>query len=302
MNKEYRRMRANDNFNRAKSRARISRVLNAFAPDRGKLLSLDEVRGIIKPKTEAYRGVRPVRIDKIVGSEGRYNDFDKAFLPKKELLRRRWENIDIAHAESVNLPAVWLYELGGVFFVRDGNHRVSVARSIGAVEIDAEVSRLDTDVELRPEMTVQDIKTAVILYERNELFKNTDLGAVISPDQLVFTATGRYAELLKQIEVHKYYINENQTEEISFRDAAASWYENLYQPIVEIIERRKLMARFPGRTSSDLYMWMITHWHFMKGKHGDGYPLESAILNFSERFGKRWWERFIVVLERLARK
>jgi hypothetical protein len=302
MNKAYRRMLAKDNFDKAKSRARISGVLNTFAPDRQRLLSLDEVREIIKPKTEAYRGIRQVRIDKIVGSEGRYKDFNKAFLPKKELLRGRWESIDIAHAESINLPAVWLYELGGVFFVRDGNHRVSVAKSVGAVEIDAEVSTLDTDIELRPDMSVEDIKKSVILFERSQLFKNTDLGDVISPEKLVFTATGRYGELLKQIEVHKYYINQDQSEEISFRDAAASWYEKLYLPIVEVIERRKLMARFPGRTSSDLYMWMINHWHFMKGKHGDGYPLESAILNFSERFGKRWWERFLVILDRLAQR
>jgi hypothetical protein len=164
------------------------------------------------------------------------------------------------------------------------------------------VSTLDTDIELRPDMTVEDIKKSVILFERSQLFKNTDLGDVISPEKLVFTATGRYGELLKQIEVHKYYINQDQSEEISFSDAAASWYEKLYLPIVEVIERRKLMARFPGRTSSDLYMWMINHWHFMKGKHGDGYPLESAILNFSERFGKRWWERFLVILDRLARR
>ncbi len=295
-------MVAQDNFNRAKSRARISSVLNAFAPDRQRLLSLDEVRDIIKPRSEAYRGIRQVPIDRIVGSEGRYNDFSKAFLPKKEMLRGRWESIDMAHADNVNLPAVRLYELGGVFFVRDGNHRVSVAKSIGAYAIDAEVSTLDTDVALQPGMTAEDIKGRVILFERDRLFEKTDLGKIISPDELVFTATGRYGELLKQIEVHKYYINQNKVDEISFLVAAASWHENLYRPIVGIIDKKRLMTRFPGRTASDLYMWMINHWHFMKGKHGDGYPLESAILEFTERFGKRWWERFLVIAGRLARR
>ena len=119
---------------------------------------------------------------------------------------------------------------------------------------------------------------------------------------LGFTATGRYGELLKHIEVHKYYLNEDKAEEITFVEAAQSWYEKLFRPIVDIITERRLMVRFPGRTTADLYMWMINHWHFMKGEHGDGYPLESAILSYADRFGRRWWERMSAILRKLARR
>ena len=302
MNSPYSRQSASDDFNRAKKKARLSVIMNAFTPDRQRLLSLDEVRDIIKPRTEAYRGVTQVYIDKIIGSEGRYKDFSRAFFPKKELLRNRWESIDKAHGDSVILPPVRLYEIGGVYFVRDGNHRVSVAKSVGALMIDAEISSLDTDIRIAPGMSYDDIKREVILFERERLFSNTNLAEIISPVDLLFTATGRYGELLKHIEVHKYFINQNLPKELTFTEAAQSWYENLYKPIADVISEQNLMSRFPGRTTSDLYMWIINHWHFMKGEHGDGYPLESAIFEFTERFGKRWWARFTTALSRLGRK
>ena len=97
----------------------------------------------------------------------------------------------MAHADSVYLPAVRLYEIGSVFFVRDGNHRVSVAKTMGAYQIDAEVSSLDTDIELRPGMSPEEVKKEVVQFEQDQLFKNTDLGKVIEPEKLVFAATGR---------------------------------------------------------------------------------------------------------------
>ena len=293
---------SSQNFDKARGKARLSLILDTFAPDRKRLLSYDEVRDIIKPKSEAYQGIRQVEIAKIVGSEGRYNDFTKAFLPKRELLRTRWESIDMAHANDINLPPVRLYELGGVFFVRDGNHRVSVARALGGYQIDAEVSSLDTDIELEPGMSTTDIRRAVIAYERNQLFKNTDLGEIIGPEDLIFTATGRYGELLKHIEVHKYYLNQDIKEEIPFVDAARSWYEKLYKPIIDIVAERKLMTRFPGRTPSDLYMWIINHWHYMKGEHGEGYSLETAILSYADRFGRTWRDRLRSILGRPAHR
>ena len=85
-----------------------------------------------------------VNVDRIVGSEGRYRDFNRHFLPRREFLQSRWVSIDMAHYNDVSLPPVRVYEIGGVYFVRDGNHRVSVARMRGQTMIDAEVTRLDT--------------------------------------------------------------------------------------------------------------------------------------------------------------
>ena len=282
---------AREDFNRAKNRANLSTLLNRFASERRELLSFDDVRELIGPRGESYKGMQVVPISLIVGSEGRYRDFTGAFLPKRESSRHRWESIDRAHLNYENLPAIQLFEIGGVYFVRDGNHRVSVARTQGVDQIDAEVVSLASAIPLVPGMSRAELKHSVIDYEKRNVTKKIDFGPNIDLDEIEFTATGRFAELVKHIEVHKYFINQDKEEEISFVEAAESWYRNLYKPIIDLISLGKLARKFPGRTKADLYMWMIRHWDEMKRVHGDTYPLEHAVIDYSTRFGDDIWRR-----------
>jgi hypothetical protein len=110
------------------------------------LLSFDEAKGALAQWNQVYRGMRVVEIEMITGSVGRYRDFDRSFLPNKKSMSQRWSRVDRAHHQGVELPAVSLYKIGDAYFVRDGNHRVSVARYHGVAAIDAEV------VEIRGQM------------------------------------------------------------------------------------------------------------------------------------------------------
>jgi hypothetical protein len=103
------------------------------------VLSFEEAKGALKQWSQVYRGMRTVEVDKIVGSVGRCRDFDESFLPVKVSMSARWGRVDRAYHQGVELPAVSLYKIGENYFVRDGNHRVSVARYHGAVALDAEV-------------------------------------------------------------------------------------------------------------------------------------------------------------------
>ena len=305
--KQYIEEIARQDFNRARSRATLSSVLNAFAPEREHLLSFDEVKSLVKPRGEIYQGMKVVPLELIVGSEGRYQDFNRVFLPRREFLRRRWESVDKAHLGNVTLPPIRLYEIGGAYFVRDGNHRVSVARQNGAYAIDAEVSSLNSEINLNPGMTHQDLKREVIGLEKKQAFEDTTLSKILSPEELDFTSTGRYVELLKHITVHKYLINLDKTAEIPFEEAARSWRDNLFYPIINLISEKKLTRRFPGRTKADLYMWMIRHWDDLKRKHGNLYPLEEAVLDYSKQYGiGRHWTYIvaypILLILRLFRK
>jgi len=104
-----------------------------------RLLSFDEAKGALTRWTQGYLGMRIVEVEKITGSVGRYRDFDGAFLPLKRSMVDRWGRIDRAYHRGDELPAVSLYKVGDRYFVRDGNHRVSVARYHGVAAIDAEV-------------------------------------------------------------------------------------------------------------------------------------------------------------------
>jgi hypothetical protein len=128
-------------FHRALRRASMhrlkDRVLRRSA--RHHVLSFEEARSALARWSQVYRGMRTVEVEKIVGSVGRCRDFDESYLPVKVSMSQRWGRVDRAYHQGVELPAVSLYKIGDTYFVRDGNHRVSVARYHGAAAIDAEV-------------------------------------------------------------------------------------------------------------------------------------------------------------------
>ena len=282
---------AREDFNKARTHEKIGRIVNALSPQNQELLSLQDVTDVVRPKSETYRGLQTVDINRIVGSEGRYRDFNKGFLPRREALRGRWQSIDRAHLQHVNLPPIRLYEIGGVYFVRDGNHRVSVARSQGVLSIDAEVVSLGTEIKLDPKMTKADLKSAVINYEKERFYERTGWPSVIPSYDLVFTEVGRYDEILHHVEGHKYFLNQRYTNELPLRDALRSWFDNVFKPIVDILAYERILARFPGRTAADLYMWIVKHWDELKKQYGDDFTMQDAAKDFSTRYGKSFWRR-----------
>jgi hypothetical protein len=290
-------IQAMDDFNNAKNRAFFSRIQHFMHTDRDNLLSFHDVKEILKPKNQVYRGMQTIPISLIVGSEGRYRDFNKAFLPRRSHLRARWMRVDVARLENVDLPAIQLYEIGGVYFVRDGNHRVSVARSQGVEQIDAEVISLSSEINITPQMTADELKAAVVGYEKKIFYEKTNFGELTGFYDLDFTMPGRYDVIYNHILVHKYYMNEEKEEEIPFSEALVSWYSKVYQPIAQIIKEQWLALNFPGRSAGDLYVWIVKHWDFLKKKYGV-YSLPDAARDFSIKYGqnRNGLFRFLAVL------
>lgn len=118
-----------------------ARALLLRNPNR--LLDLNSVIDEGQVRARHYAGVRAVPIDQIRGSEGRTADFDASFNPLSRRSRFRWQNIAQAALQDVPLPPVELIQVGDVYFVRDGHHRISVARHLGQTAIDAEVIVLE---------------------------------------------------------------------------------------------------------------------------------------------------------------
>ncbi len=302
MNSPYIESKASEDFNRARIQATFSRILNLLSPENEEMLSLQDVKDVLRPKSESYRGLKTVPISRIVGSEGRYRDFNRHFLPRREELRNRWTRVDKAHLQHIILPPVRLYEIGGVYFVRDGNHRVSVARSQGIEEIDAEVISLKSEVELSPDLTRERLERAVIEYEKRRFYEETGFDRLITDYELEFTETGRYDEIKHHVLVHKYYINQGIDEEIPFESALLSWFHNVFLPIVRVIRDERLLRNFPGRTEADLYTWMVKHWHLLKEKCGEEYSPKEAAIDFTQRYGRSIRQRVRELFQRLLRR
>jgi hypothetical protein len=282
---------AAEDFDKARNKAFLSKIMSILGGRDEELLSLSEMRELIKPRGETYKGMQVVELSRIVGSEGRYRDFNRHFLPRHDHLRKRWERVDQAHLKSIILPPIQLYEIAGLYFVRDGNHRVSVARAQNAHAIDAEVVKLDSEIVLKPGIGREELKRAVIDYEKRAFYAETFFGDLTEDFSLDFSSTGRYDVILNHILTHKYYINQGAKDEIPFETALLSWYNTVYKPVVDLIDEEKLTRRFPGRTKADLYVWIVRYWDELKKKYGLDYSLGDAAKDFSERFGEGFWER-----------
>jgi len=246
---------SNFEFSKARQQAFIEEWLNFFARRSNNLLSFEDVRQSLRLQDSTYKGLQEIEVDKIVGSTGRYRDFTRTFLPKSNTTEERWRRIDtVAHEQG--FPPIEVYKVGDVYFVRDGNHRVSVARTHGAKTIEAYVIEYKTPVPIGPQDDLDDI---LLRMERAEFLKETSLDQIRPEQNVFFTEPGRYRLIKEHIAFHKYLKETELNREISYEEAVGSWYDNVYMPLVELIRERDILKYFPGRTEADLYAWLILH-------------------------------------------
>jgi hypothetical protein len=203
----------------------------------------------------------------------------------------------MAHIQDVILPPVLVYELGGLYFVRDGNHRVSVAKARGEEYIDAEVVSLQSEIKLKPETSLKKMIKQVINYEKRVFYTETNFGDITDCWCLDFTEPGRYDVIYNHILTHKYYINRDKTEEISMPDAIMSWFETVYLPVISVMEAQHVLRKFRHRTESDLYVWIMRYWAELKEKFGDDYSLDEVITHFSRRYGRNFFRSLMNLFE-----
>lgn len=246
---------SNNEFTTARQRAFIEEWLSAFTGKTSDLLSFEEVKEKLHLHDSTYKGLQEIELDKIVGSTGRYRDFTRTFLPKNDTTQERWQRVDtIAHAAGF-LP-IEVYKVGEVYFVSDGNHRVSVARMHQAQTIEAYVIEYKTSVPLNKDDDMDDILLKV---EQTEFFETTKLNQ-LRPDQaIVFTEPGRYPLVKHHIIFHKYLKEQEYGHEISYEEAVSSWYDTVYMPIIRLLREKEVLKHFPKRTEADLYAWLLRH-------------------------------------------
>jgi hypothetical protein len=265
-------------FDRARRKAFIQGILSLLTRKSLDLLPYDQVREQLRLHGRRFRGLQEVPLDQIVGSVGRYRDFTRTFLPRSSDLRERWASVEDRVVRVGGLPPVELYQVDDAYFVRDGNHRVSVARAQRAPSIEAYVWEYPSLVPLTPDDDLNDLlikREYVVFLERTRLNR-------LRPDQRIeFTAPGRYRDLLEHIEVHRHYLGQERGREVPYQEAVTGWYDNVYLPIAQAIGEYDVLSRFPGRTEADLYIWISRWQHELSERYGKPVSAKEAVDGFA---------------------
>jgi hypothetical protein len=275
---------ARNHFVEARRKALVSSILDTLFRNPSTMLSLEDVRARLNVRGQRSLGHQTVPLDHIVGSEGRYSDFDRRFLPRSDTLRQRWSSIDRAMIEEVELPPVDLYKIGDIYFVRDGNHRVSVARQQGQDYIDAYVTELQVDVPLSPQLVMRDL---LLKEEYSDFLEWTNLHDLRPDERIEFSELGGYLDLVRHINAHRYYLGKQKKRDISRDEAVVSWYDTVYLPIVQVIRAQQVLRHFPNRTEADLYRWIMEHRWYMRERSGTDPGPQCATSDYVELFGQR---------------
>ncbi len=252
-------------------------VLNHLTGRHSELLNFEEVRSRLHLHEEHYEGVHDVPLDNIAGSVGRYKDFTSAFLPKNSKLRERWSRVYALANSLEGPPPIELYKVGAVYFVRDGNHRVSVARELGAKTIQAHVIELPTTVPLRPKMSQQEMAAAEAY--ANFLDETGLSRAVTDHESIELTEPTRYHELMAYIFMHQRVMEKLAGQPLTTEAVTADWYHTVYQPAIALIRKHGIMQLAKGhknaRTEGDLYLWLMNNLLDLRHQYGDDAPVKS---------------------------
>jgi len=219
------------------------------------------------------RGVRTVPLDRIVGSVGRYHDFDSKFRLKQHLPQERLEAVKRAMKQGKPMQPVDLYQLKNEYYVMDGNHRIAAAKELGYSDISARI------VELIP---TEGSLENMLYRERAHFFDQTGL-----PYAIELTELGQYGTLLDQISKHRAFLEQEKGEGISFEQVALDWYKTIYLPMTGIIQKGGLNEPFPKRTMADLYAYVSLHHWDEASPREYGFGISQLIPTDMEAFRRK---------------
>lgn len=283
---------SNQEFESARFRSLLTSLKYFLIGRNNELLSFEKIKKGFELYKQKYLGFQTIPIDVIVGSFDRYKDFDRYFLPKKAHLQQRWAKIHNLIARDVLLPPVKLYKIGEIYFVIDGNHRVSVSKKLGVKYIDAEVIEFITDISITPNMEPKEI---FILAEREKFLNVTGLKQNRPEIKIRITVPGQYDFLLSQIDKLLVQLNENKKADeklTTFKETSLIWYDHIYLSAIEIIKNYGILEKFPNRTKTDLYVWINEHKRYLSLKYGREVVIKFAAKDFLLRYSKNPFRRF----------
>ncbi len=287
----------NMDYDKAHRKAFLRAMASAFRRKPNDLVAYGEVQRLNKAESETYRGIESVPVADIIGSVDRYQDFDRAFFPRQRHTASRWKSIDRAYHREIRLPPVQLYKVDDVYFVKDGNHRVSVARQHGVEFIDAEVIERRVRAPINSTMTAPQILRQL---EYAEFLRQTDLDRSRPQHDIRPSGLGRFDVMLEAIRETADRLSSERGAEVSLQEAAPIWFDSDYMPVVSAAREAQLLRSFPLHSEADVYLWALRN----RERFGNGVFRETGATiatAFAESEGKRdRLKRLAVRLQRAA--
>jgi hypothetical protein len=250
-------------YSRARRRQVLSRLASRLRGQPGDIhviLPFDEVVEALGRRGQKPLGLQVIPLESIVGTVGRSRDFDRSFRPASNRSRTRWEGIANAQRRGREMPPISVYRIGDLHFVRDGHHRVSVARALGLKEIDAYVTEVYTQIPTGDTLRISDLPVKSqerLFYERVPLPEDARAEIELS-DPL------RFAELAEGVEAWGFRYMQGRGELIDRKEVAETWLHDEYRPVVAALREADLIgdgtdADAYMRVSSERFRLLLTH-------------------------------------------
>ncbi|HEX2103957.1 MAG TPA: hypothetical protein VHF51_09925 [Solirubrobacteraceae bacterium] len=255
---------AQDDFQRARRRQLMSQLARRISRDPGDvdvILPFDEVVAALGRVEERYIGLQTIDLDTVLGTVGRERGgFDRQFRPTTARVRARWERIANAARRGETLPPISVYRIGDVHFVRDGHHRVSVARALGRGTIDAYVVEVVTRVGAERSLRLGDLP----LKSHERLFHERVPLAARARERIQLSDPWDFGALAEGVEAWAFRATQDRAEFVDRRTAARLWFEEEYVPVVAMLHDADMIG---DGTETEAYMRIVGQRYRMMRTH-----------------------------------
>ena len=245
-------------FGRARRKRALSRIAGRLRRegDLSTILPFEEVVRALGRRGEKSLGLQTIPLDSIVGTVDRGREFDRSFRPTSGRVRPRWERINTAQRKGQEMPPIDVYRIGELHFVKDGHHRVSVARALGFDVINAYVAEILTELGAGREIRMSDLP---LKSHQRLFFERVPLPADARAE-IKLSDEWRYAALGEAIEAWGFRVSQERGELLSRSELAEAWYDEEYRPVVEMLREAELIRR--GMTDTEAYM-RVAHLRYL---------------------------------------
>jgi hypothetical protein len=249
---------AQDDFNRVRRRRALARLAARMRREPGDvnvILPFEEVVAALGRRGERPLGLQTIELGSIVGTVDRGREFDRQFRPTSSRVRTRWERVALAQRTGKGMPPIDVYRIGELHFVRDGHHRVSVARARGDKVIEANVTEVLTQIGAEREIRLRDLP----LKSHQRLFLERVPLAPKPRARIQLKDEWRYAALAESVEAWGFRVIQDSREPLDRAEIAARWFAEEYEPVVQLLREADLIG---SATETEAYM-RVAHLRYL---------------------------------------